>query len=812
MRQEYGFDRHSFVNVFNIKVSAMPPSVFRSHFLLLVLPLIVWLSSTSLLALAQEPLHPPEITRFAEDKVTTSWNRQTATLKAGEAIGPWTLMAVTPRLAVFENFRDKTGEIVVINVGGTKQVFPKSLEPTFADPQKLYGGRTLKEILDNPVDVLGKEILAQPGDPTYEMVAPLLEPLANVYTRTYTFLGTRANYDKVPFLYGGRTPNFDVGVLVPEIIPIRDQHKVWEGLVGGWLPALRFVYPEENGNWTELLAFAPFRLENGNKWAQPVWYRVARIENNALRWVRYIDSYIASPPRGEPPTAQFYQDFLDFCDGWNRELRGGMTVSLPDPRLQDMARHSLVRVLMTRMELSPKYGVVDQNYGHTQHDGFQDTFNAETFAMVEWGAPHIARQFIVNYLDQWVRDDGSIIYRGPEMGQYGRMLANLAQYANYTGDYNLLLKYRTRIDGVANILLSLREKALGFDKGDPRYGLIPGWSEADACLMPHPERYMVPYFGNSTEAARGLRDVGRAWEKTGPAERKNWGRSLQKTAVELEKDIQASIARSLVKQTTPVCIPAIAGGQPFDEALAQDRLAPEMYSDRSYVEMMFSGNLTSDQVRMILDYRSTHNDMILGMPSIVSRGDGKKLDGYLLYAHAYGLIQHDLVREYLLLLNSMMAHHYTRGSWTATEVRDIDPNGASYPYATPAQVVVPLMTRWMLVFEDAQTGELWLTKGTPRSWLEDGKKISVSAAPTRHGPIAFQVTSDLRNKKVEARLDLPTPPIGAKIHLRLRAPEGNQISSVTVDGSSWRDFDPASEAITLPVGASGKKHVVVRYR
>jgi hypothetical protein len=323
---------------------------------------------------------------------------------------------------------------------------------------------------------------------------------------------------------------------------------------------------------------------------------------------------------------------------------------------------------------------------------------------------------------------------------------------------------------------------------------------------------MVPYYGNSTEAARGLRDLGRAWEKTREAERKSWGRSLQKTAVDLEKDIQASLARSLVKQTAPVCIPAIAGGQPFDEALAGDRLAPEMYSDRSYVEMLFSGNLTREQVRMIQDYRSTHNDMILGMPSIVSRGDGKKLDGYLLYAHAYGLIQHDFIREYLLLLNSMMAHHYTRGSWTATEVRDIDPNGASYPYATPAQVVVPLMTRWMLVFEDPQTGELWLTKGIPRSWLENGKEISVSAAPTRYGPIAFQVASDLSNKRVEARLDLPTAPIGAKIHLRLRAPEGNQISSVTVDGNSSRDFDPAAETVTLPAGASGKKHVVVQYR
>ncbi len=34
--------------------------------------------------------------------------------------------------------------------------------------------------------------------------------------------------------------------------------KVRDGLVGGYLPILRFVYPESEGNWTEMIAFAPF--------------------------------------------------------------------------------------------------------------------------------------------------------------------------------------------------------------------------------------------------------------------------------------------------------------------------------------------------------------------------------------------------------------------------------------------------------------------------------------------------------------------------------------------------------------------------
>ena len=45
-------------------------------------------------------------------------------------------------------------------------------------------------------------------------------------------------------------------------------------------------------------------------------------------------------------------------------------------------------------------------------------------------------------------------------------------------------------------------------------------------------------------------------------------------------------------------------------------------------------------------------------------------------------------------------------------------------------MVVPLLTRWMLVFEEPASDTLWLAKGTPRAWLEDGQTIAVSRAPT----------------------------------------------------------------------------------
>ena len=176
-----------------------------------------------------------------------------------------------------------------------------------------------------------------------------------------------------------------------------------------------------------------------------------------------------------------------------------------------MARFALVRDMMTRVGDYPKYGAVDKDYAGSEHDGFPDTFTVDTAATLDWGLMDLAGRYIDNYFGEFVRDDGSLLYRGPETGQYGRMLTVVAQYVNYGGDPKILVNRRSRIDGVTNLLLMLRAKAKKLPASDPAYGMISGWSEADACLDPDPGWYMQPYFSNSTEAARGFRDLGLVW-------------------------------------------------------------------------------------------------------------------------------------------------------------------------------------------------------------------------------------------------------------------------------------------------------------
>ena len=734
----------------------------------------------------------PGVARFIDSSsVELVLDGKSSALRVGQSAGDWTLMSVidasanpAKRYAILEDFTHADGRILFVGTGGLELDLPKTSEATSQDPSKLYLGHTIDEIRQSAADLLGKEILAKSGDPRYEDVAAAFPPIGSKMT-TYSFLGTPQTMDKVGFNYGGRTANFDPAPYYPPIAAIRERGEVRDGLVGGYLPILRFVYPESDSNWSEMLAFAPSRLSNANDRVQPVWYRVARIENHQLKWVQYVDSYHPFPPRTNYDAAIFYRDLYQTDIVWKKSLEPGMKVYVPDERMANMARFALVREMMTRVHDYPKYGAVDKDYAGSEHDGFPDTFNVDTSAMLEWGLIEVAGRYLDNYFDKFVRDDGSLLYRGPEVGQYGRMLTVVAQFVNYGGDAQVVLKNRKRIDAVANLLLMLRERAKSLPHDDAAYGMIAGWSEADASLDANPARYMQPYFSNSTEAARGFRDLGRVWERLGKAknsaELSAWGQKLQHEAGELEHDIQSSISRSMLKVDGEDILPAIAGvKQPFHVAVAVDPSDPQFRSYRAYVEMMDSGILNDAEVKNIVDYRSRHHDVILGMPGAYGFNTGI-MAGFLSYGHGYGLIQHDMIREALLMTYSDMAHQYTRGTWTAPETRSIVPDQGIAPYCTPAQLVVALMTKWLLVFEDPQSETVWLGKGAPRDWLEDGKVIRVDDAPTRWGRMGFTISSRIRTGTVAADVKLPAR-FGAVVNLRLRAPGGQRMKSVTVNG------------------------------
>ncbi|HUJ31609.1 MAG TPA: hypothetical protein VLY23_10040 [Candidatus Acidoferrum sp.] len=734
----------------------------------------------------------------AVDDPTTPAERKVA---KNEVSGRWTLMAVISQpegaLAVFENLQDRTGSILFVGTRGVVLELPKTLEPTRVSPGTLYRGRTMEAIAGAKSDVLGEDLLAGTGDPNYDDVAAALPPL-----RVPAFIGTNRSDDKPTFDYGAFSDEIyvDLGKLFPEIREARAKHDVWEGLIGGWLPVNRFVFPAADQRYWEETMFAE---EPGHFWTQPIWFRALLVEGGQLKEAHYYYHHLPFPPRGEPAAAGFYEALLNVHSVWKRGLNPAMKIDVPDKKILDFCLHALALERITRVGDHPKYGYpplgginVFGGYGYNNVDTFQDTFNTSVDVFLEWGLSGIAGRYIDDYFTNSVRDDGSVDTRGPEIGQYGKMLTEVAKYWSYTKDVKLMRKHQEKIEAIVRLFFLLRKQAKELPVDDISYGIIRGWSEHDSSLKIDPYRFMQPHFSNNAEAARGFHDLGNAWiemgRKTGDAHLAREGQRLLAESEAMRKDMESAIAKSIDRSKNPPYLPAVAGDH------------PTYGKERAYAEMLESGEITEAQARIILDNLAANGQSLFGLLRY-----GANIDGFLDYGPAYVRIERDWIREFLLLYYAHMAHIYSPGAWTAVESSKID-GTLGGPYCAPAEVAIPTFTKWMLAFEDPDQPILWLAKATPRAWLAQSQKISVEDAPTRFGNVSYDIRSNVGEGKISAVVRLPEG-YAATTKLRVRAPEGKTMRAVTLNGAAWKDFSPQEEAVTIPPRFKGEIRIEISY-
>jgi hypothetical protein len=476
---------------------------------------------------------------------------------------------------------------------------------------------------------------------------------------------------------------------------------------------------------------------------------------------------------------------------------------VPDAHIQDFCMRALSLEMITRVEDHPKYGYpplgginVFGGYGYNNVDTFQDTFNADVTAFLEWGLFDIAGRYIDDYFTNSVRADGSIDTRGPEIGQYGKMLEVVARYYSYTKDEALLRKHQEKLQAIVNLFYSLRKESKQVGTGDISYGIVRGWSEHDSSLKVHPYRFMQPHFSNNAEAARGFHDLGEVWiemaQKHSDEALELQGRRMLRESEDMKKDLNAAIEKSVDRAQNPPYLPAVAGD------------VPTYGKARAYAEMLDSGELTAEQAKIIVNNLAANGGSMFGLLRY-----GVNVDGFLDYGPAYARLQFDWVREFLLLYYAHMTHIYSPGTWTAVESSKID-GTLGGPYCTPAQVTIPTLTKWMLVFEEPDSAVVWLARATPRAWLEQGKKIAVTAAPTRFGNFSYELRSNVQRGKVTALIQSPNDS-AATIKLRCRTPGEKKMRAVTINGEKWTDFSAEQEVVVIPPRFRGEIAVEISY-
>jgi hypothetical protein len=721
---------------------------------------------------------------------------------------------------VYEDLRTRDGAITFISSSGASRVMPKSAEASFSEAATPYLGLKLDDIGMQDRDLLADKLLEGGGDPDPEMVKAAAPPLGPSGQERGgwrlpwdTFVGTKECFDTMPVFPSASTRTYHAGQYFPEING-QVVRKRLDGLVGGWMPAVRKVFPISDSSYVEAIVFGDG--EAHDKFIVQTWHRTALIEDGKLVKVVYGYSYPDFPlARVEPKAEDFYRGMLAFADYWDKLMHEYAETTLPQNSFVDMAKHAFAKELMTRPGgVYPKYGAVDRDYFGSEYDGFQDIFTMSVYANLECGRTEMARTVIDNYLSEYTDAKGMINMRGPETAQFGMTLMLLARYFNYTGDAALLQKHREKIEATAKLLLDMHDESLQLPKEDVGYGLIHGWSESDSCLNEKPMTWWLPYFANNAFSARGLRDLARVWPKVAGAGAAKFAEEWNKRAGTMQEAVVASMRKSVRHDMNPPYIGTYPGPTiPFRESLKREYPYPhpQQWPHRGFAELLEADVLPADLANLVIDCMRAYGGTTLGVVANVEppHKQGRDILGFISYGYAQMLLRLDRVEEYLLFLFSHRYHDHTRGSWTAGEVTGI--TGEDALYCIPAQQTIPLLVRWMLVLEDSDEDRLYFAKGVPRDWVVSGKEIAIEKAPTRWGRVSLKMKAKPDEKTIAATIDLARAGAPKEVQLKLRLPKSLKLASATVNGKEAKIGGAQNDAVLIAPGAAKHFEVVAQY-
>jgi hypothetical protein len=154
------------------------------------------------------------------------------------------------------------------------------------------------------------------------------------------------------------------------------------------------------------------------------------------------------------------------------------------------------------------------------------------------------------------------------------------------------------------------------------------------------------------------------------------------------------------------------------------------------------------------------------------------------------LADNDEADQLVLSFYGTLAAALTPGTYVAGEAASVSPlRGALYrtmylpPNNDTAATFLETL-RSMLVHEtrgrEGAPRGLELAFATPRAWLDDGKSIAVTDAPTSFGAVSYSIAR--AGSTVSVVVSPPAAPAPATLKLRLNLPRGEHVSSVELAG------------------------------
>jgi hypothetical protein len=658
-------------------------------------------------------------------------------------------------------------------------------------------------------DADGERLLALPGDPTYEAVAALYPPMRHVREA----VGVKWHPEEVGISQTGaielRAPT-DKGAAMSLLGTIRvgaagtafgsGPRPPTKRLLDGWLPVLLATwahagvtfemtvlgYSEGLSDREPMAAYVrltasgvpgriplSFTVTPETAGCAPLAGELSVPPEGAAAWAFRLPSTVAPGDRAEPLLlADFEAALAATRRFWQEDLRRGLQVQLPDPRLMDAYRAWLV------------YNAIDVDrvgevYEARDGSGFYEEGYGYSAARYAWALDlygrHDEAATVLAGLRHQQRPDGSLDWNFGLTDTGAYLLAAVAHHT-LSGDAEWLRSMAPSLIAACDYIARRRPESR--DAGPLLAGLIKHRSYCD---------YPPPVYGylHNAYCCVGMEQTAAALRALGLTA--DAGR-IGGEAAAYRSDILRSMRAATITREGQRILPM----EPDSQRLLRD----VGYDSRDYYTLVASillecGFLTPDspEAEIIASFLRAAGGIQMGVC---------EFRGGIDHAYGYGYLEYCLQRgepeRYLLGLYSSLAYGMTRETFSSVEctLHKTGENAMTLPHLYSGSQQL-FMLRTLLLREEQ--GKLILCSAVPRAWLEDGRHVEVSGAATPWGPLSFRVDSRAGVGRIEATIARTERGLPTALELWLRHPQGLPIREVRVNDRPWAGF--AGEVVRI---------------
>jgi hypothetical protein len=298
-------------------------------------------------------------------------------------------------------------------------------------------------------------------------------------------------------------------------------------------------------------------------------------------------------------------------------------------------------------------------------------------ALSAWGLNERATRLFHSWLGHFVRDDGTINYYGPSIGEYGQLLHTAALLEERAGTAGWWDEGHKALDRIAEYLLRLRATA---EKED---GLISGSPEADT------RRDVGKYFHNNGWVVKGLRRWADLCERRKLTPTTTVA-TIRKVSDALASDTLRAIQRTWPDDPNDWWLPPRPTSRQRPASLTATTEAS--YTNyRYWPELLSSGLLPPALANRIVEGRLSAGGQFCGMTRFENH-----LDDWPLAEYLYALWRLGRKSDFLLSLYGHIAYHQAEGHLTAYEQVSFPPGRRVADYCLPCQLVAARVARLLV--------------------------------------------------------------------------------------------------------------------